>query len=136
MKVAAEPFLSEIQVLWSQMDSNGHVNNGVYQFYFDEARMQALENEGFSLAEMRAKKIGPVIYKAELEYSKPVSHPDTVAIETSFGELSKAKGKVFQTMKRMSDGAVVCKAVFHSLFFDFEKQRPWKLPDSFIEKWN
>ncbi|TGN14506.1 acyl-CoA thioesterase [Leptospira ilyithenensis] len=130
------PFVSELSVLWSDMDSNGHVNNGVYQFYFDEARMQALEEEGFSLAKMREEKVGPVMYKAELSYNKPLSHPDKIRIETTFGDVTKTRGKVFQTMRRVSDGELVCQAVFHTIFFNFNTNRPWKLPDWFIEKYS
>jgi YbgC/YbaW family acyl-CoA thioester hydrolase len=125
----------ELPVLWSQMDANGHVNNGVYQFFFDEARMVALEEEGFSIAEMRENQIGPVIYRAELEYSKPLTHPNTAIIETTFGAISKARGQVIQTLYRKSDHELVCKAIFHALFFDFKINRPWKMPDYFVEKY-
>ncbi|EMY70223.1 acyl-CoA thioesterase [Leptospira vanthielii] len=128
------PHTTEIAVLWSHLDANGHVNNGVYQSYFDEARIQALENEGFSIQEMREKKVGPVMLKAELSYHKPLHHPDAVRIETGFREMSKIKGKVIQNMFRISDGALVCEAIFSALFFDFEKNRPWKIPDAFLEK--
>ncbi|HNI90957.1 MAG TPA: acyl-CoA thioesterase, partial [Leptospiraceae bacterium] len=59
---------TEIPVLWSHLDSNHHVNNAIFQFYFDEARMQALESTGFNLAELRKINVGPVIYKSEIEY--------------------------------------------------------------------
>lgn len=127
---------TEIPVLWSQMDANGHVNNGIFQFYFDEARMVALEAEGFSIAEMRANQIGPVIHKAEIEYHKPLTHPNTAIVETTFGEASKARGKVYQNIYRSTDGALVCKAVFQALFFDFKINRPWRLPDFFVNKYS
>jgi len=128
--------LSEILVLWSQLDANGHVNNGTYQFYFDEARTQALGDEGFSISAMRASSIGPVIQKADLHYMKPMSHPEVAIIETSFGDLKGFRGKVFQTIRRKSDSEKVCDAIFYALFFDFKKKRPWKLPIEFIQKYS
>lgn len=126
---------TEIPVLWSQMDANGHVNNGTYQHYLDEARMRALEEEGFSIAKMREASIGPVIQKAEITYSKPISHPETVEIETRFSEIKGFRGKVTQTIFRKSDYEKVCVAVFDALFFDFSKNRPWKVPKEFSEKY-
>ncbi|GBF52024.1 acyl-CoA thioester hydrolase, YbgC/YbaW family [Leptospira ryugenii] len=123
---------TEITVLWSHMDANGHVNNGIYQSYFDEARMQALEKAGFSIAQMRSEQIGPVILEAHLTYHKPLSHPDSVRIETNFRDGSKFKGKVVQSMYRISDGELVCRAEFLALFFDFKKKRPYALPDEFL----
>ncbi len=123
-----------LPILWSQMDANGHVNNGTYQYLFDEARMQALDHVGFSVAKLRSESIGPVVLKAELTYHKPVSHPDSVRIETGFGDGNKIKGKVMQNMYRVSDGALVCEAVFLALFFDFKKGRPMKLPDFFLNQ--
>ncbi len=119
----------EIPVLWSQLDSNGHVNNGVYQFYFDEARMRALEDKGFSLNEMRKDKIGPVMFRSELDYKKQLHHPDTVIIKTWMKEMEKARGILIQDLYRKSDGELVCHAEFHCIFMDFNKNRPWKIPE-------
>lgn len=126
---------TEIPVLWSQLDANGHVNNGTYQFYLDEARMQALEEEGFSISLMRESNIGPVIQKVEIKYSKPVQHPETVLIETTFSEIKGFRGKVHQTIRRKSDNEKVCEATFDALFFDFTKNRPWKLPEVIRNKY-
>lgn len=126
---------TEIPVLWSQLDANGHVNNGTYQFYLDEARMQALEEEGFSISLMRDANIGPVMLKAEIKYSKPIQHPETVLIETIFSEMKGFRGKVLQTIRRKSDNEKVCEATFDALFFDFSKNRPWKLPEGIRDKY-
>ncbi len=127
---------TEIPILWSQMDANGHVGNGTYQFIFDEARMRALEHAGFSIAQLRKDEIGPVMLKAELTYHKPVSHPDSVRIDTDFGDGNKIKGKIFQNMYRVSDGQLVCEAIFLAIFFDFKKSRPMKLPDFFVSRFS
>ncbi|HMV45616.1 MAG TPA: acyl-CoA thioesterase [Leptospiraceae bacterium] len=119
---------TEIPVLWSHLDSNHHVNNAIFQFYFDEARMQALESTGFNLAELRKINVGPVIYKSEIEYKKPLYHPETAIIQTWFEGLEKVRGITCQNLYRKSDGELVCKARFYSIFFDLEKDKPWKIP--------
>ncbi|GBF44180.1 acyl-CoA thioester hydrolase, YbgC/YbaW family [Leptospira ellinghausenii] len=125
---------TEIPVLWSHLDANGHVNNGVYQSYLDEARMQALEKIGFSIREMRENLVGPVVLKAELNYHKPLNHPDSVRIETGFRDMTAVRGTVVQNMYRVSDGVLVCEAIFSAIFFDFAKKRPWKIPKHFFDQ--
>ncbi|XDD48514.1 acyl-CoA thioesterase [Leptospira sp. WS39.C2] len=125
--------IAEIPVLWSHLDANGHVNNGVYQSYLDEARMQALESVGFSIREMRENLVGPVVMKAELTYHKPLHHPDSVRIETGFRDMTAVRGTVLQNMYRISDGALVCAAIFSAIFYDFARKRPWKIPKLYFE---
>jgi YbgC/YbaW family acyl-CoA thioester hydrolase len=125
---------TEIHVLWSQLDSNHHVNNSVFQTFFDEARMQALEEIGFNLNELRKIQVGPVIYKAEMEYKKPLFHPETAIIYTWFDEIEKVRGVIHQSLYRKSDLELVCKAKFYSLFLDLNKNKPWKLPTHLATK--
>lgn len=43
-------FCLELPVHWSDLDANGHLNNGRYQSYLDEARMHAFDAAGMGLA--------------------------------------------------------------------------------------
>ncbi|MDF3819911.1 acyl-CoA thioesterase [Leptospira sp. 96542] len=124
---------TKLPVLWTQMDSNGHVSNGTYQFFMDEARMQALEDLGFSIQTMRTQGIGPVVLEANLKYNKPLSHPDSVLVETYFESETQIRSFVIQNMYRSSDGELVCAAKFSAIFYDFAKKRPWKLPQFFFD---
>ncbi|MDX1958044.1 MAG: acyl-CoA thioesterase [Leptospiraceae bacterium] len=116
----------EIRVRWNELDSNNHVNNSYYFNYFDEARMTALDEMGFGLASMRDKDIGPAIYKAELEFQKPLHHPESVIVDTHFENTIKFRSECVQTIYRKSDNGIVCKARFYCLFIRISTAKPFR----------
>ncbi len=132
-RAIGKAFELELRVRWGEMDANGHVNNMVYQSYLDEARGDTFARAGFDLAAMREKKIGPVIYRCEIDYHKELKHPDRVLITTRVELLSESKGAVHQEIRRASDGGLVARAVFYGMFFDFAARRPIAFPDFILE---
>ncbi|AYV56528.1 acyl-CoA thioester hydrolase [Leptospira kmetyi] len=122
-------FSHTLKVRWTDQDENGHVNNGVYQSYFHEARVAAFDETGLSLNELRQRNIGPVILKAELEYKLELKYPDTARITTRFEAQKGSRVLTIQDLFRVSDGALVCSAKFHGLFMDLKKMRPYKVSD-------
>ena len=125
--IAEKESTLEIRVRWNELDSNHHVNNSFYMNYFDEARMSALEELGFSLAKMREMSIGPVIYKTEIEFKKPLHHPETAIVKTHFENSVKFRSECVQTIIRKSDGQEVCKARFYCMFFNTATGKPHRL---------
>ncbi|MEQ8350730.1 MAG: thioesterase family protein [Leptospiraceae bacterium] len=126
-------FQCELPVLWSDMDSNGHLNNGRFQSYLDEARMQAFDGAGLGVAIMRAKNQGPVIYEANLRYRIPVEHPESLTILTWLDSTNRSRGVIRQQMFRNSDDQLACDASFQGIFMDFNRGRPLNFPEHFLE---
>ncbi|TGL73867.1 acyl-CoA thioesterase [Leptospira yasudae] len=122
-------FTHYVKVRWVDLDENGHVNNGVYQSYFDEARRAAFEETGLSLGELRKRNIGPVILKAELEYKMELKYPETTRLVTRFEAKKGSRVLVIQDLYRESDGALVCSSKFFGLFMDLKRMRPYKVSE-------
>ncbi|MBW0435278.1 acyl-CoA thioesterase [Leptospira yasudae] len=122
-------FTHYVKVRWVDLDENGHVNNGVYQSYFDEARRAAFEDAGMNLGELRQKNIGPVILKAELEYKAELKYPETTRLVTRFEAKKGSRVLVIQDLYRESDGALVCSSKFFGLFMDLKRMRPYKVSE-------
>ena len=110
------------------MDANGHVNNMYYQSYFDQARIEAFEQAGLSIAELRARGIGPVIFKAELDYRRELKHPDSITITTRVVERHRSRGVLAQQIESDRTGEIVCTARFHGIFMDLKAGRPIPFP--------
>ena len=121
-------FHTRIKVRWNELDANGHVNNMYYQSYFDQARVEAFEQSGLSIASLRERGIGPVIYRAELNYRRELKHPDTITITTSVVEHGRSRGILAQRIESDRTGELVCDARFHGIFMDLEKGRPVPFP--------
>ncbi len=75
---------SRIAVRWGDMDFYGHVNNTVYFRFFEQARVEWIENEGFIVSPQSDS--GAVIINASCTFLLPVSYPATVIIKVFAGE--------------------------------------------------
>lgn len=127
-------FTINFRVLWNQIDVNGHLSNAHYQSFFDEARMEMLEQAGLDVQAMLKKNVGPVIYRSELDYLKEVNYPEEIRIETWVEDSRKSRFVIRQDMFRKSDGELACSAKLLGVFMDFNIRRPWSVPQEIAEK--
>lgn len=70
-------------IAWGDMDALGHVNNGKYFDYFQEARIEWLSKMNFSMRE----KTGPVVIHVACTFLKPLVYPARVNLLTSLHDL-------------------------------------------------
>ena len=64
-------------ISWGQLDAFQHVNNTVYFRWFEDARIAAFQQIGFT-EEMAATGVGPILAKTSCVFRQPLSFPDTV----------------------------------------------------------
>lgn len=73
-------------IAWGDMDALGHVNNGRYFDYFQEARIEWLKQIDI---DMRGE-LGPVVVHVSCTFLKPVVYPATVAIRSKLHSLGNS----------------------------------------------
>ena len=78
----------EIQVLWAQIDANGHLRHSAYADIAAQARVSMLETTGLKFSIFEELKIGPILFREELLYLREVKMNDTVKVIT---EITKAR---------------------------------------------
>ncbi len=87
----ADPlYTCRIPVRWSDMDELGHVNNAVYQTYYEQARiewMHALAEAGHAWP--GSPDAGPVLVAVEAQFKKPVVYPATVVVRVFYGKAGR-----------------------------------------------
>ncbi len=72
--------ISEHSLRWSDMDAFGHVNNGRFLTYFEDARLlwlQALPQPWVSEA------LAPLLAAVQINFRQPLQWPQTIRIELS-----------------------------------------------------
>jgi acyl-CoA thioester hydrolase len=74
---------TRISVRWGDMDYYGHVNNTLYFRYFEQARVEWLEAQGFAVAPGAVS--APVIINASCTFLIPVNYPATVIVRLFAG---------------------------------------------------
>ncbi len=73
-------------IAWGDMDALGHVNNGRYFDYFQEARIEWLREINITLTE----NTGPVVIHVACTYLKPVIYPATITLRSSVHSLGNS----------------------------------------------
>lgn len=64
---------------WGDMDALGHVNNGRYFDYFQQARIEWLESINLDMK----KGTGPVVIHVGCTFLKPIVYPATLRLTSS-----------------------------------------------------
>lgn len=75
---------TRIPVRWGDMDFYGHVNNTVYFRYFEQARVEWIEQMDFRVDPGQGE--GPVVINASCTFLLPVNYPATVIVKVFAGE--------------------------------------------------
>jgi len=70
----------EGQVLWSQIDANVHLRHSAYADFCAQARSNMLNLMGLSLHEFNKRKIGPILFREELNYLREVGLDERIRV--------------------------------------------------------
>jgi acyl-CoA thioester hydrolase len=130
-----KPYHCTLDVRGYELDSFGHVNNAVYQNYYEHARWKMLEEEGITLQTLNDHKRWPVIASAEIKYLRPLLFGQRFEVYSKVTHYKRTSMQIEQEI-HLKDEAKTCisKAVFHSVIVN-EKGRPDKLPDDLDRLW-
>lgn len=88
----SEPlYTARIPVRWSDMDELGHVNNAVYQTYYEQARIELFHEWAEGAQGWPGwPETGPVLVAVEAQFKKPVVYPATVLVRVTAGEIGRS----------------------------------------------
>lgn len=133
--MARPPYSPDLFYHWHQvktrfrdLDPLNHVNNAVFNSYFEEARIHFVD----SVPELKnGFKEGKsfVLAKCTLEYLKPVLYPDTLLVGTSCLSIGNSSIEAFQAIYNLEDKKLHAVATTRGVWFDLKTQRPTRLPD-------
>lgn len=73
---------------WGDMDFNGHMKNTAYLDAGADVRMMYFAENGFSMREFERRRIGPVIFRDELDYYRELRLLESVRVTLAMAGLS------------------------------------------------
>ena len=116
-----------IQIRFNDVDIMGHVNNSVYQNYFDYARLQYFEEVFGYRMDWYGKAL--VLVKIEIEYIRPVMMYDPVKVLTKVYHLGNKSLRMEQRLVGEQSDDVRCmnRAVLSG--FSYPEGQSVELPD-------
>ena len=129
-KLAEFYTVTTLPVQWGDQDAFGHVNNVVYFRWFETARIDFMSavSEG-SGVDMRGGGIGPILAAISCSYKKQLLYPDTVYIGTRTGKLGSSSVAVEHSMFSQRQCELIAQATSTIVMFDYDAQRPVRVPD-------
>jgi len=93
-----------ITVEWGDMDALGHVNNSRYFDYFQQARIEWLEQFNLDLKQ----KQGPVVVFISCTYKKPVVYPAQLTVISKVHSMGRSSmvmdHHLYQNEELMTEG--------------------------------
>ncbi len=119
---------TELRVRFRDLDALNHVNNAVFNTYFEEARVQFIEDipefkssvqSGFSF----------VLVHLELDYIKPILFKDTILIGSAVEEFGNSSIQGFQAIYSKHNKELKAVAKTTGVWFNLKKNRPARLPE-------
>jgi acyl-CoA thioester hydrolase len=97
--------VTTIQVRFHELDPYGHLNHGVYLNYFEQARVELLDQIGFGLPHLEELGHHIVVVEARVRFLAPAYSGDEVTITSSITDLRRVSSTWNQQMLR--DGEVI-----------------------------
>ena len=91
---------SPFRVRSYEVDSYGHLNNGVYVNWFEQGRLDYLESLGFSYDGFAERQEWFVVGRTEVVFRRPVHSKDELVVETQVEELGRTSVRFDQRMLR------------------------------------
>jgi acyl-CoA thioester hydrolase len=122
-----------IPVFWGDQDAFGHVNNTIYFRWMEIARIEYFEWAG--LNELLAQAgIGPILASVKCDFRRQLKYPDTVLVSAKVTSMGGASIKMAHLIYSQTQKAVAAEGDSVIVSFDYQAQRPVRVPDSIRAK--
>lgn len=121
-----------VQIRFGDVDIAGHVNNAVYQHYFDTAKLSYFrfvfddainwDREGFVLASI------------QIDYLLPVYLDDEIEVASRIIKTGNKSLHIRQELRRSADKEVLATATSVMVAYHFRTKEAIELPDAWLKK--
>jgi acyl-CoA thioester hydrolase len=122
------PFWTEIQVRFRDLDALNHVNNAVFNSYFEEARIRFTQTIPSFIESMKKGK-SFVLVRADIQYIKPILYPSSILIGSAISEYGNSSLSGIQAIYDSKSRELHAVAQTTGVWFDLKTHRPIRLPD-------
>lgn len=113
----------DIQVRFTDMDSNGHINNGVYHSYYDLGRMHYFKEV------LQAKTSNTLICQVNTTYVKPLYLTDEICVKNKVVRWGNSSFDMLQAIfKKTAEGEQLVNFSV-TTFVHIENEKPAPVPE-------
>ncbi|MCX6256566.1 MAG: acyl-CoA thioesterase [Bacteroidia bacterium] len=121
-----------VQIRFNDIDILGHVNNGVYQNYFDLAKVGYFNFTLNGIIDW--KKSGLVLAKITIDYIKPVYLEETIAVQSKVIKFGNKSLEMMQQIINSSTGEIKATALSVMVGFNYFDNEAMQIPGNWKER--
>ncbi|MBC3542244.1 acyl-CoA thioesterase [Rufibacter sediminis] len=125
----------EGHVIWAQVDANMHLRHSAYADFAAQARISMLDSLGLNFKVFQHLKLGPILFREELQYLREVGINDTIKIESVLTR-ARADGSRWSIRHELyrGDGVKAAIILVEGAWMDLAKRKLAPLPDDLSQK--
>ena len=112
-------FLTEVPVRWIDMDVMGHVNNGKFFTYFEQARCEHFDAVGMVIGGSAPE--GPILAETTCKFRGPVMHGDVLTVGAVCEKVDNTSWQQKYAVVSHKSGRVVAEGHASLVWFDYKK---------------
>jgi len=122
------PVVVTLPLQWGDQDAFGHVNNTVPIRWFESARIAYLEQTVMSQM-IQKGGLGPILASVTCNYRRQLHYPDRVSIGARIAKLGRSSMVMEHVVHSEKLDAVAADGTSTIVVFDYEANRPTRIPD-------
>ncbi|WP_031428813.1 acyl-CoA thioesterase [Flavimarina sp. Hel_I_48] len=126
-------YRSTLRVRYAETDQMGVVHHGNYASYLELARIEWLENLGFSYKKLEADGVMLPVYDLKFSFKSPAYFDDTLTVETTLATLPSAS-IIFDYNIYNEDQKLITTAQSTLVFVDMKTRRPIRCPENILDR--
>ncbi len=127
----SSPRACQFRVLSYELEAYGHVNHAVFLNYYEQARVEYLDQKGMSFASLREEGYLFIIVRAEVDYIRPLKTLDWIEVVGWVEEIGKSSITIRQEIYKLPAREIVSRGKFVAVFTDRNSGQPVPVPENF-----
>lgn len=120
----------EMAVRDYELDTQGLVNNSIYQNYLEHARHEFLKHIGLNFNELHKNGVDAVVHKIEMEFKRPLLGDDKFVVRTKAEQSGNVRFLFIQNIYRKRDDTLMLKGKVTAVFMS--EGRPIRPPKEVV----
>jgi len=129
-----ENIFYEGQVLWSQIDANVHLRHSAYADFCAQARSNMLNKMGLSLEEFNKRKIGPILFREELNYLREIGLDERVKVSVVITKFNKVNSRFsFRHEIFKENGVKAAVVLVDGAWMNIRERKLTNIPEEWME---
>ncbi len=127
-----EPYTFELEfsVRDYELDTQGVVNNSVYQNYLEHARHEFLKSIGLNFNELHENGTDAVVHKVELEYKRPLVGDERFVVRMYARQEGNVRFVFYQDIYKVPKNELALKGKVTGVFMN--NGRPIRPPEEVV----